>query len=375
MSYSARQIYRNRPRHHRDTKKIVFIIGIAVLFIVLLFLFLTLFTSVFSPPPLFSPLPVSPSADIASSGENIYYLKGTTLYCTDLRGEEQWSTKFAGGEQDLTASGAAICLYNDSSATVMDTDRNPLFTVPASDFIIRDVACGNSSVAMLCDIEGETPSEYIRIFDLKGTEINRVDLKGSEVLKFGFSGSGDSLWYLTLDATGVYPISQITTLSPSQQKLTGMYKIYDQLVSNVNFFNTDMYVSGTTYLTSYDTFGSKISDTLIYGTKNVASFLSKDDLVLAYAPMSSVDNSYYTVRLLSRSGIDTLIQLPSGVEHFALSQQYVYCFGKDTAYLYKYSGEFVKSIPLDFSLSSVQLLSDSAILLKSSSAVYIMNLE
>jgi len=375
MAYSSRRFHQSPPRRYKNTKKTLVVVGIVVLLSMLILLFLALFTDAFAPQPRFSPLPVTPGTEIAGAGDNIFYLKGSTLYCTDFRGEVRWTAKFSAGQQKLAASESIVCLYSETSATLLDGEKNPLFTVPPSDFIIRDVVCGKASVAMLCELPGETPTQYIRIFSAEGTEYNRVDLQGGEALDFEFSGPNDSLWYMTLDSTGVYPISQITTLYPSENKLTGMYQIYNQLVSEVLFFDTDMYVSGTTYLSSYDTFGNKIRDTLIYGTKCVASYESAGDLVLAYAPAADTDGTHYTVRLLSRSGIDTLIQLPSGIRYFALSRQHVYCFTRDAAYLYKYSGEFVKTIPIEFALHGVRPLTASTVLLEGTSAVYIMNLE
>lgn len=378
MAYSERQSYRVR-RHRRrfGLRRWLFLGGGVLALAALVFLFLLLFTNVFQAPPQFLALPVSPGTKVLEQDGCLYYLTGTTLNCTDKKGETLWTTKFSAGQQDLAVSSKLICLYNESSATVIDTQKNPLFTVPQSDFQIMDVVCGNSSLAMLCKIDEEgTPHEYIRIFDTSGAEINRVDLKTSEALKFGFSGDGDNLWYLTLDTTGVYPISQITTLVPTQNSLTGLYSIYDELVSDVRFLGTEMYVAGTTYLASYDTIQqTKTEDTLIYGTKCVAVCESGDDILFAFAPRSTSDGSEYTVRLLSKSGVDTLLQLPDGILYFALSRNYVYCYSADTVYVYKTSGEFVKTIPLDFTLTGVTPLTDSTVLLRTETALYVMNLD
>ena len=76
-----------------------------------------------------------------------------------------------------------------------------------------------------------------------------------------------------------------------------------------------------------------------------------------------------------KSGVDTLLQLPDGILHFALSRNYVYCYSADTVYVYKTSGEFVKTIPLDFTLTGVTPLTDSTVLLRTETALYVMNLD
>ena len=73
--------------------------------------------------------------------------------------------------------------------------------------------------------------------------------------------------------------------------------------------------------------------------------------------------------------MDTLLQLPDGILYFALSRNYVYCYSADTVYVYRTSGEFVKTIPLDFTLTGVTPLTDSTVLLRTETALYVMNLD
>lgn len=351
-----------RRRRQNNGNKILIIGGI-VLFVLLVFLFLIFFTNVFKAEDPFLPLDLSQNAQISASGkQDIYYLKGTSLYHINKSGDVVWISKFSSDQLHLKVGENIICLYNEQTATLLDTDKNPLFTIPSSDFVISEVVCGNSSVALLCSIKDDS-SQYIRIFDMAGTEIDRAEIANTSVLKFGFYGNSDNLWYLTLDTTGVEPISRVTTITPIQQKITGLYEVYGQLVSDVSFFGSDIYISDTNSLTAYDTFGEELSEWLIYGSKLVDSYATKDDLFLAYVPAASIDGSIYTIRILSRQGKDLLIQLPSGIENFALSEKYVYCFSESTIYLYDYSGTFVKSIAMDFAVTYFRKLSDNLILL------------
>ena len=155
---------------------------------------------------------------------------------------------------------------------------------------------------------------------------------------------------------------------------TGLYEIYGQLVSNVNFLNSNVYVSTTSSLIAYDTFGEIFYEKMIYGSKLADSLTVKDDLILAYVPQTEISNGSSTLRLLSANGLDTLVLLPSGVEHVALSEKYVYCFTKDVIYLYNYNGQYEKSIELDFSISSFSKLYNGLILLRSEGDTYLFSL-
>ncbi len=363
-----------RRRKHRPQKG--FYIGIAAAALtVLVVLYLVFFTGLFRPAQSFFRLGAAENAQVSAADSSmIYSLKGTTLYASDVKGENKWAYKFSSGQMQLCSSKNLICLYSQQTATVISTAQAPLFTLPVSDFVISDVECGLNFIALLCTMP-EQNAQYIRIFDTAGNEIDRMELPATQVLKMGFYGESDNFWYLTLDSSGVEVISTVTVTVPSQQKVIGIYDTYGQLVSDVCFFGSDLYLSDTTSLSVYNTFDqSKQSETLIYGTKLVDSHATSNDLFLAYAPVSSVDGSTYTIRLLSRSGLDTLIQLPSGISHFALSERYIYCFSKDSVYVYAHTGEFVKSIPVGFEITSFRKLCPGVVLLGGPDGLYTMPL-
>ena len=376
MVYQPRAHRRNRVSKRKFLPHFnwLAIVICVVILVGLILAFLALFTDAFAPAPVFYPLDTTSSETIQSSNGLIYYLKGTTLHCADSKGQLKWSTKFSSGKLSLKTSENIICLYNEATATVLGTDKTPLFTLPESDFQIADVMCGSDSLAFLCTIE-EDPSQYLRVFDMEGTEIDRIDLEGQQVLKYGFFGSADSLWYLTLDTSGVYPVSRIITRAPAQKTITGMYEVYDQLVSDVFFFQTDVLASGSSNLICYNSLGEKVFEKLIYGSKLEDTCKTSDDFIFAYSPRNSIDESSYSVRLVSYSGKDALIQLPSGIYDFALSNRNLYCFGKREIYVYQHSGEYLKTIDLEFELDGIQILGDGLVLLKSGSSIYSMTLE
>ena len=370
---------RQRARRRRGPSRLrgaLFIVGIAVAFLGLVAGFLALFTNFFRPVPVLTNLPVSSEAVVEAGGESIYYMKGTTLTCVNSRGEEQWSSKFPAGQQSLAVSDSLICLYDSAAATVVDVQRNPLFTIPQSDFTILDVVCGRESIAVLCQTtdDGQT-TQFLRLFDTSGKEISRIDQEKAEVLSFGFSGSGESLWYLTLDASGVEPVSQITTYNPAQNTMTGLYQIYDELVDRVVFYGGDMYTCGTTYLSVYDTFGKKKADTLTYGTHCAATYAGERSMLFAFAPYAGAEEDIPTVRVLSTGGVDTLLQLPEGVRSVALSESRLYAFCGSTVYVYQVSGEFEKTIELGLEAKSVRALTGRCVLVNSGIAQYLMNIE
>ena len=343
-------------------KKWLFIIGGILLVIVVAALLL--FTDMFGTSDPFLRLGLNANTQISIVGpKSLYYLNGNTLYKADKNGKNIWNSKFSSGDMSLSAGEQVICLYNAQTATVLDENKNPLYNIPESDgFQITEVVCGKNSIALLCSRANDS-SEYIRIFSKDGIELDQIKIEASQVMKMGFYGDADSFWYYMLDTTGVEPISRVVTTVPAQRNMTGLYATHGQLVSDVCLFNTDIYITDSHYVTAYDTFKNVISKTLIYGNKLADCLVTKDDVILAYVPVSSIDTFVNTVRIITKKGNDTLIQLPTGITNVVVSAKYVYCFAKDTIYLYNYEGNYEKAYKLDFEITTFEKASDFMVLL------------
>lgn len=343
-------------------KKWFFIAGGILLVIIIAVLLL--FTDVFGSSDPFLRMGLNANTQISIVGpKSLYYLNGNTLYKADKSGKIAWNSKFSSGDMSLSAGEQVICLFNTQTATVLDENKNPLYNIPESDnFQITEVVCGKTSIALLCTRTDDV-SQYIRIFSKDGVELDQVKIEASHVMKMGFYGDADSFWYYMLDTTGVEPISRVVTTVPSQRNVTGLYATHGQLVSDVCLFGTDIYITDSHYVTAYDTFKKVISKTLIYGNKLADCLVTKDDVILAYVPVSSIDTFINTVRIITRKGSDTLIQLPTGIQNVAVSTKYIYCFAKDTIYLYNYEGNYEKAYALDFEITSFKKASDFMVLL------------
>lgn len=350
------------------------LLGGILLLAALLLIYLIFFTNLFRSNDHLLSLDITENTDVCTAdGVSLYYLEGSTLRRINASGNTVWTSKYSSGKMSLQAGKQIICLYNEDTATILDPDKTPLFNIPSSDFKIDQITCGKSTLAMLCHMPSGS-NRYLRIFDASGVEIDRIEIANASFLDFGFFGESDNFWYMTLDTSGAEPISRITTTMPTQQKITGLYEIYGQLVSDVNFLNSNVYVSTTSSLIAYDTFGEVLYEKMIYGSRLADSLTVRDDLILAYVPQTEISSGSSTLRLLSANGLDILILLPSGIEHVSLSEKYIYCFAKNIVYLYGYDGAFVKSIDLNFTITSFSKLYNGLILLRSEEDAYLFSL-
>lgn len=375
MSYSPiRETPRRRARYSSRRKIILIASGILVM-LLLVGIYLVLFTDILQKPSEFIDLGVPPGAQVGADSKYIYVYKNDTLYCMTST-EEIWPHKFPSAALEMRVGEGFVCLFDSTYATIIDSKRATLFTLPNSTFEIVDVACGKSSVAMLSILK-DTGDMYYRVFDLSGKEVHRAQVEAdSQVLKFALSGPNDTLIALTLNTTGVYSLSRVVTMNPAQKTTTALISVYDQLIEDVFLNQTNVYVSGTTTLSTYDTFGKCLSNVLIYGQECVDTVATDKKLTLAYVPSSSSDNDFIqAVRLLCSDGSEMLFQLPVGVTDVVLSPTRLYCFAGDEILVYTHAGGFEKTIPVNFSVNHVQKLSPTQLLLKNQDKVYYMTMK
>lgn len=370
-------------RHTRHQKYVIaktaVKIGVVVIAVVgLIIAYLALFTNAFSPFSGTTKTNIPVDAKITATEERIYYFSGSTLTSVDRSGKTVWQSKFTGSNLKVSASNQLVCVYTDTLATVMDKDKNILYTVPSDGFVLKETQCGNSSVALLCTLEDTENMEYVRVFDQQGSEIYRSTHDNISVLDFGLTGVNDNLWELTLDTTGVEPISRISISAPAQNALTGTVEITDQLVSDLYFFDSDMYVSGTNSLTQYDTFGNKGTSTLIYGQKCIDSAYSgKNYSVLFVQRDTEKISNVVSLRVLAKTEseeTDSFLQTPADAVAIHTSTNYVYCFLKNKVQIYELTGKYKEELDLDLELSSTKKITSDEVLLYTDDTVYIMNL-
>jgi len=365
----------NKRKVRLTLPKILAIAGGVVAAIVLVLVLVFLFGNNIGRPHSAVQMPIANIDNAIVMGDGMYYLKGTALIYAEA-GEDR--KRFETGFKDvphLTSSDTMICVYDSQQAYVLSADMELLFSMPISAYVIESMEPGKDCVAVLTRMADGSEGQFIRIFDSAGQELMRNEVT-SETLKFGLYGDKDDLWYLTLDTSGAYLLSNITTISPSQQKTTGLVSIADQLVADILFNGTDMIVSGTKYQTVYDIFGDTVSEELIYGQALEDTVINESGkYFLVYVPRKVTEEGFfYTARLLSLDGSDVLIQLPAGIHSISLSERNVYCFAENTVYIYDYSGKYIDKLTFEFDIEDTRKLSDTLLLMDTSSGVYVFTM-
>ena len=380
MYYERRRPQSFQRKRFHFNRRFFFFTALGVLFIALVFVFLFLFTNLFGNKNTITPLNITAGSQVCASSDTIYSLSGSTVTARNFSGTEKWSVPFSSSDLKLINSDTLVCVYNASSAIVLGADKTHMFSVDAVDVTIERAVCGKEHLALLVkstttEDETEVSTYYIRIFDQQGTELDREEITNGTLLKFGFYGDADNLWFLTVDTSGVSPISRITTINPTQKTTTGRVELNGQLVTDVFYPDNELcYLSGTTNLSYYDLFNTKQGDILIYGLECVDTTYNGNEFLLLYVPRNASEEGYTSLRILSIDSTDTTLQLPDDIFSVVGSGDEIYCFSKNQAIVFKVTGEYVSTIPFETPISNVQKLSDSQVLITTSQGLSLMSI-
>ena len=369
-------MYLKPSRHKRMRRRtsILIVIAIVVAAVVGVLLYLDNFTEFsFSKPLLKETETRLPETAVASSG-GILYLSEGTLYLLDANGGAVWDIKQDLADSKVTCSDTLICTYAQKSLQVLSFTKEQLFST-SLDADIMDVRCGQSSIAALTSAADETGAlqYYISLYNDKGeAAAKRIELASKPVIDFGFNAGGDLFWVLSLDSSGVVPVSYITTYK-TDGSITGSIEIDTQVVEKVYVTSDSIFASGTNDLLSYSYVGAKQADTLIYGWKPAGDSIDVNNLKAAYISRASVA-TIESVRIYNSNLSYNTVHLPRDVFSLTLSPTKLFAYTPNAIYSYTLEGKLDKTTETDQTITGVKQLSDDIALVWDQDKSYIMHL-
>ncbi len=320
-------------------------------------------------------LNASSTTQILSSDSNLYTLDGDVLVSTDYSGKDVWSVKLPSDNLSVAASNNLICAYNKTTLQVLNTNKENLFAI-TSENEIADVRCGLEHVSYLTTLTNEEgiTSPHIIVFDQAGTKIDDVELQAESVLDFGFTRDSDTLWVLTLDTSGVAPISRISTYAPGQS-ITGVIDINDTLVEKVYFDQDNIVASSTNQLYYYNYFNEELDSLTVYGLEPIDVVTSDGNIGFVYKLRQS--NDYLptdSIRVVSNSLEEISIQLPPEIAYIVTNNDKIYCFDSETMYTYNINGTLENTHTFEMPINNIQKLNSGHLLIQSNLDYYILPL-
>lgn len=358
----------------RRRTSILIVIIIVIVAVAGVLLYLDNFTEFsFSKPMLKETETRLPDTTVASSG-GILYVDDGTLHLLDQNGSSVWDLKQELVDPKVACSDQIVSLYAQKSLQAFSFDKEPLFST-SLDSDILSVRCGSTTVAALTSAADEAGivQYYISLYNNKGeAAAQRIELATKPVLDFGFNTGGDLFWVLSLDSSGVVPVSYITTYK-TDGSITGSIEIDTQVIEKVYVTSDSIFASGTNNLLSYSYVGAKQADALVYGWKPVGASIEGNNLKAAYVSRASLA-TIESARIYANDLSYQTVRLPRDVFSLALSQTKLFAFTPGEIYSFTPEGKLDRSVKLDQTITTVKQLSSDIAVVWDQDKSYIMHL-
>ncbi|MEG2361237.1 MAG: hypothetical protein RSB97_05355 [Christensenella sp.] len=295
---------------------------------------------------------------VQANENGILYTEDGSLLLRDTKSNPVWSLKLDTADTEFTASPYMICTYAQANVQALSYEKEQLFSISVPSEALN-VRCGHETAAVLCAAADETGNTLynLTLFNTKGEQTGQIDYKTRQVIDFGFTGDSDMLWALSLDTSSVAPISYITTYKSDGSPI-GSIENNTQIVERVYVTADTIFASGTNNLISYNYFGEKQNEALIYGRIPGAASVQGVNFHAAYIPRQAsvgIENA----KLFSTDLSEIALFLPANTISVAITQNKFYAYTKDAVISYKLTGELEKTTKLDYTLKSAKQLSDT----------------
>lgn len=257
------------------------------------------------------------STDLScGTGDGILYVRAGSLNFYDFTDEDSnFSKPLSAQPKGLVGNSAIKAVYSENMIQIVDA---PFDIAPIGE--ITAVRLGTAHIAVLT--RAEAGDETLAVYNSTGQLVYSLEYPAGRLMKFGFSeASGTTLWTMELGTDSGTPRTTITTFDLSRMSSTGVITVSGQLVEDIFFTNSSVFVIGTESLIRYSASANReIYRVQLYGYKVVDRSLSGESPVMLLLPRGtdSVKDASF-VRLLSVSQKDVAeetavtVTLPEGL--------------------------------------------------------------
>lgn len=280
--------------------------------------------------------------DVIGNESGIVYTTDTDLYVSDLKGNTMFEIPLDAAGTQVAASESMICTYRDNNIKGLSYTQQELFNTSVASNI-QEVRCGSDALAVLCRSKNEEGADvdYIYILNKKGEQTGQAEYVSRPVMDFGFYGENDTLYVLSIDASGVLPNSNIatyTTMGKATSNVTDNSQIIEKVYVGVG---GKTYALGTNTLILYDISSRKLTESLVYGWEAEAA-LTGDPFYIALRPRFGTN--FDALKVYDADLNESVFYLPPGVFGAAVNAEGLYAFSENAIYCYTLAGESVKTM-------------------------------
>ncbi|MBQ3131640.1 MAG: hypothetical protein IJC24_02925 [Clostridia bacterium] len=310
-----------------------------------------------------SELPFNASANYAYTGTGFLYFDAGRLYYDDISdSSKDTSYKINTEELQLAASKGISVLYHESALQIVGAGDSLVFSGR-----VLGVRCGSEHVAVLR--EDSAGGTAIVIYDKSGIQVDQMDFDATDLIGFGFSNTSDeTLWTLEADYSTPTPVSTLTTYNLTTRRTTGVMTVQGQLVEDVLFTNSSIFLSATSSLIRCNPAGSTEAYRMtVYGWELLDYSIADSGPVLMYGQRGAELHSTIKLYTMSEGDVGTaeIVQVhpPTGYVGAFLIKGKLCVYTANKLYTYSAKGELLSTEELNDTITAAQKLADDHVLL------------
>ena len=302
-------------------------------------------------------IPIMIDGSYAYTKEFVFYEDEGELVCVDFDGKKKWSRELPQSGMNIYANGKTVIAFNSKSVSVF-TATGELMSVTDFYGSVMVVRASETMTAVMVQNSGGTPS--IVLLDRKGVELKRETFEEKYLIDFGFYNN--SLYYYTVDAEAMFPVSNILTVSEKLNS-TGNVTVEGQMLQNILFRDNDLYAVGTNHIIKTDYLGKKLYEKLIYGWIYVDSYIAENGnpvMLFKLGGEAANTDQIFTIRVVSEDSADVYMKMPLTSVQVAIGNEKIYVFSKEETKIFDFSGKLIREQKFANHVTKIEVLPDTA---------------
>lgn len=228
--------------------------------------------------------------------DGILYTKNGMLNFFSFKDEDNNFSKYLPGSPEGLAGTQGIKVsWSVNAVQIVDA---PFDITP--DGAVKTVRAGAKHVAVCT--ERQNGDEAVTVYNAMGQQVYALVFPSGSLAGFGFSeASGQTLWTMELSVDSGTPRTTVTTFDLSRMSATGVITVSGQLVEDVFFTNSSVFVVGTESLIRYSASANReIYRVQLHGYRVIDRTMDGDAVVLLLVPRNMSEVSLLRVLTVSQ---------------------------------------------------------------------------
>ena len=191
-------------------------------------------------------VPLASSELSCGTGDGILYVRNGMLNFFSYKDEDANFSKFLSvSPTGIVGTSGVKAVWSDTAIQIIDAP----FDIQPKGYV-RAVRAGSSHIAVC--MRKNDGSDLLTVYSSSGQEVYELAFAEGRLTGFGFSDSnGQTLWTMELTVESGSPRTTVTTFDLSRMSATGVITVTDQLVEDVFFTSSSVFVVGTETLIRY----------------------------------------------------------------------------------------------------------------------------